>query len=168
MWKGRGLGPNRPSISLTYSTSETRRHTVRVAGSSPAASSRRTKSSVLKKAPSARRWTASASASASAAGSQRAALESSHAGGLLRRLPPRRVNVGPAAARLLARAGWTAPDPEQCPTGLELVERLLQPLAALPELAKRVHTRAQVAHASRSGALKGDLIGDERRRAYPF
>ena len=88
--------------------------------------------------------------------------------GHVRMFTPWRMNVGPAAARLLARAGWTAPDPEQCPTGLELVERLLQPLAALPELAKRVHTRAQVAHASRSGALKGDLIGDERRRAHPF
>jgi thioredoxin reductase len=88
--------------------------------------------------------------------------------GHVRMFTPWRMNAGPASARRLARAGWKAPDPEAFPTGLELAERLLQPLAALPELKPRVHTHAQVVHASRSGALQGDLIGDPRRREHPF
>ena len=88
--------------------------------------------------------------------------------GHVRMFTPWRMNVGPASQRHLARAGWSAPDPTQCPTGLELAERLLQPLASLPELAPRIHAHAQVVHASRRGALKGDLIGDERRREHPF
>ena len=88
--------------------------------------------------------------------------------GHVRMFTPWRMNLGPAATRRLARAGWSAPDPEQCPTGLELAERYLQPLAALPELKPRIHTHAQVVHLSRSGALKGDLIGDPRRAEHPF
>jgi thioredoxin reductase len=88
--------------------------------------------------------------------------------GHVRMFTPWRMNVGPASRERLVRAGWSAPDAEECPTGLELAERLLQPLAALPELLPRVHPHAQVVHASRSGALKGDLIGDERRREHPF
>src|SRR5262245_8718497 len=57
--------------------------------------------------------------------------------GHVRMFTPWRMNVGPASARLLARHGWSAPDPEACPTGAELAERVLQPLAATPELAKR-------------------------------
>ena len=41
---------------------------------------------------------------------------------------PWRMDVGPASARLLARHGWVAPPAEECPSGLELAERLLQPL----------------------------------------
>jgi len=88
--------------------------------------------------------------------------------GHVRMFTPWRMNLGPAAAARLARSGWSAPDPAECPTGLELAERYLQPLAALPELGPRIHTHAQVVHASRSGALKGDLIGDARRREHPF
>ena len=88
--------------------------------------------------------------------------------GHVRMFTPWRMNLGPAARRRLERSGWTAPDPEQCPTGNELAERYLQPLAALAEIKPRVHTHAQVVHASRSGALKGDLTGDRRRRGHPF
>ena len=88
--------------------------------------------------------------------------------GHVRMFTPWRMNVGPASDRRLALAGWQPPGREECPTGLELAERLLQPLAALPDLAPRVHTHAQVVHVSRSGALKGDLVGDERRRHLPF
>ena len=85
--------------------------------------------------------------------------------GHVRMFTPWRMNVGPAAAARLARARWTAPDPEQCPTGAELADRLLRPLAALPELEPRVHAHAQVVHASRRGALKRDGDG---RREHPF
>jgi len=81
---------------------------------------------------------------------------------------PWRMNLGRHARARLEAAGWQAPDPEDCPTGLEYVERYLEPLAALPELKPRVHTHAQVVHISRQGALKGDSIGQEARREHPF
>ena len=59
--------------------------------------------------------------------------------GHVRMFTPWRMNVGEAAARLLAKNGWKAPDAETCPTGAELATTLLQPLARSPELAARVH-----------------------------
>ena len=88
--------------------------------------------------------------------------------GHVRMFTPWRMNVGPASARLLARHGWTAPEPGARPTGAEMVERLLAPLAAAPELAGRVHAHVQVVHVSRRGMLKGEAIGDPARAAHPF
>src|SRR5438046_8389391 len=42
---------------------------------------------------------------------------------------PWEYNVDRAAARLLAQTGWNSPEPDQCPTGAELFERYLEPLA---------------------------------------
>lgn len=77
-------------------------------------------------------------------------------------------NVGPASARLLARHGWAMPTPDACPTGLELAERVLQPLAATPELKARIHTHSQVVHISRHGVRKNDRSTAAERRAHPF
>jgi thioredoxin reductase len=88
--------------------------------------------------------------------------------GHVRMFTPWRMNVGPASARLLARQRWTPPPAEDCPTGLELAERVLQPLAASPELASRIHAHSHVAQVSRHGARKGDLAGDPRRAEHPF
>lgn len=55
--------------------------------------------------------------------------------GHTRLFSPWRYNVDAAAARLLETRGWTAPDPEALPTGAELVEQYLQPLAATEALA---------------------------------
>jgi cation diffusion facilitator CzcD-associated flavoprotein CzcO len=81
---------------------------------------------------------------------------------------PWRMNAGPASTRLLVRNGWTAPDPESRPTGAELAEAYLAPLARTPELRDRVHAHSQVVHVSRRGALKGEWLGDPERRRYPF
>src|SRR5437867_7076702 len=59
--------------------------------------------------------------------------------GHVRMFTPWRMNLGPASVARLGNAGWTAPDADSMPTGLELCERYLQPLAALPELKPRVH-----------------------------
>jgi len=88
--------------------------------------------------------------------------------GHVRMFTPWRMNLGPHATARLQAAGWTAPDPDACPTGLELAERALQPLARLPELEGRVHTHAQVIHVGRRGALKGDLRSSPERREHPF
>src|ERR1700674_4233607 len=42
---------------------------------------------------------------------------------------PWEYNIDGAAARLLAATGWNSPEPEQYPTGNELLERYLKPLA---------------------------------------
>jgi thioredoxin reductase len=88
--------------------------------------------------------------------------------GHVRMFTPWRMNLAPSSTARLRAAGWKAPDPETCPTGLELAESYLHPLAALPELKARIHSHSQVVHASRSGALKHDLVGDARRREHPF
>lgn len=88
--------------------------------------------------------------------------------GHVRMFTPWRMNLGPVSRAHLERTGWQAPDLETCPTGAELAERYLQPLARLPELASRIHAQAQVVHVSRQGLLKGDSIGKAERREHPF
>src|SRR5262249_12562831 len=53
--------------------------------------------------------------------------------GHVRVFSPWRYNVDATAAGMLDKAGWTMPDPEHLPTGQELVEDYLEPLAALPK-----------------------------------
>jgi thioredoxin reductase len=88
--------------------------------------------------------------------------------GHVRMFTPWRANIGAASERLLRRNGWTAPDPESCPTGAEMVEAFLAPLARTPELRDRVHAHSQVVHVARRGALRGEWLGDPERRRYPF
>lgn len=87
--------------------------------------------------------------------------------GHVRMFTPWRMNIGGIAARHLAAAGWTAPAADAFPTGAELAEQLLAPIAALPALAGRLHTHAQVVSIGRRGALKGDAAGEARGEA-PF
>ena len=48
---------------------------------------------------------------------------------------PWRFNVDSAAERLLKQTGWVMPDPDRDPTGQELIDNYLAPLAALPAIA---------------------------------
>lgn len=84
--------------------------------------------------------------------------------GHLRLFTPWSANLGPASARLLARHGWTAPPAAEHPTGAELVERCLAPLATTPELGARVHAHAQVVHVGR----RATLPGEDARADQPF
>lgn len=88
--------------------------------------------------------------------------------GHVRMFTPWRMNVGPASARLLSRHGVSVPASDDCPSGLELAERVLQPLAATPELKARVHVLTQVAHVSRHGARKNGHSGTVPRHEQPF
>ena len=62
---------------------------------------------------------------------------------------PWAYDIDAAAARLLGTTGWTSPDPAELPTGRDLVERYLAPLAATPELAGRIRTGARVVAVTR-------------------
>src|SRR5579859_5161892 len=48
---------------------------------------------------------------------------------------PWKYTVDAASVALLAPTGWTLPDPERAPTGGDIVERYLEPLATLPQIA---------------------------------
>lgn len=73
--------------------------------------------------------------------------------------------VDGAARRLLEPTGWASPDPDTYPTGGTLVERYLEPLAQLPQIAPRLRTRSRVAHISRAGA---DKLSSTDRDHLPF
>ena len=52
---------------------------------------------------------------------------------------------------LLEPTGWTVPDPEGAPTGADIVERYLEPLAALPQIAPHIRLGARVTAIARRG-----------------
>jgi thioredoxin reductase len=77
--------------------------------------------------------------------------ESVNAWGHVRLFSPWRHLIDPAARRLLDAAGWTPPTEDLAPTGRDLVDRYLRPLAALPSIAGHVTTGARVVGVSRQG-----------------
>jgi thioredoxin reductase len=78
---------------------------------------------------------------------------------------PWEYNIDRAAARLLATAGWNSPEPEQYPTGAELLERYLEPLATKTVLAPHIRTASRVTDISRVGF---DKLKSKGREAAPF
>jgi threonine dehydrogenase-like Zn-dependent dehydrogenase len=66
------------------------------------------------------------------------------------------------------RALLHAPTGQDCPTGAELADRLLDPVAALPVLADRIRLRTRVVGVARTGLLKHEQIGSGARAAAPF
>lgn len=85
--------------------------------------------------------------------------------GHVRVFSPWEYNVDPVAAEQLAAAGWTAPEADGYPTGAELVERYLEPLAAVPQVAAALHTNARVVGVARQGL---DKLKDDGRDEAPF
>lgn len=83
----------------------------------------------------------------------------------VRMFSPWDYNVDTASAAILARHGWTAPDGGTYPTGREVIDRYLTPLAAAPELAPHVHLQSRVVAVTRLGR---DLMKDARRETAPF
>src|SRR3954452_13012557 len=61
-----------------------------------------------------------------------------------------------------------APAGASLPTGAELAERLLDPLAALPELAPNLRLGTRVDAVAREGLLKHEEIASARRGAHRF
>src|SRR3954449_10228380 len=78
---------------------------------------------------------------------------------------PWEYNIDRAAARLLAATGWNSPEPDMYPTGAELVERYLEPLAAKTALAGHIHTSSRVTGISRAGF---DKLKTKGRESAPF
>src|SRR6266705_6124814 len=78
---------------------------------------------------------------------------------------PWEYNIDRAAARLLATTGWNSPEPKQYPTGAELLEHYLEPLATKTVLATHIHTSSRVTDISRIGF---DKLKTRGREAAPF
>jgi cation diffusion facilitator CzcD-associated flavoprotein CzcO len=85
--------------------------------------------------------------------------------GHVRVFSPWEFNIDPVAADRLRATGWVAPLPDAYPTGDEIVERYLRPLAAVPGLAERLHLRARVVSVTRLGI---DKLKDAGRDEAPF
>lgn len=61
-----------------------------------------------------------------------------------------------------------APDGDGCPTGTELADRLLTPIAQLPTLRDKIRYTTRVAAVARTGLLKHEHIGTPARASAPF
>lgn len=85
--------------------------------------------------------------------------------GHVRMFSPWTYNTDRAAERLLASTGWNSPDPDHYPTGAELVERYLEPLAARTALKDHVQTASRVTAISRVGY---DKVKTRGRDQAPF
>jgi hypothetical protein len=78
---------------------------------------------------------------------------------------PWEYNVDKAAARLLAPTGWNSPDPQVYPTGAELLERYIAPLATRTPLRDVIRLASRVTSVSRVGFDKAKTKG---RETAPF
>ena len=85
--------------------------------------------------------------------------------GQVRIFSPWKYDIAPAARDLLERNGWRAPDGHAYPTGRELVDGYLAPLAALPEIAPHLRFEYRVTGIARAGFDKMKTTG---RDEAPF
>jgi thioredoxin reductase len=83
----------------------------------------------------------------------------------VRLFSPWRYVVDAAAQRLLEPTGWTVPDPEGYPTGRELAERYLAPLAETAALRPRIQFGRRVVAVTRAGF---DKMKTDGRHDAPF
>jgi hypothetical protein len=74
---------------------------------------------------------------------------------------PWEYNVDRAAERLISKTGWNSPAPADYPTGGELLEKYLEPLAARTPLKDFIETSSQVTAMSRVGFDKAKTKGRE-------
>lgn len=81
---------------------------------------------------------------------------------------PWSMNASPRMRGRLPERGVEVPAGEECPTGEELVERLLDPVARLPEVAGALRTGTRVSAVAREGLLKHEAIGAAERARRPF
>jgi thioredoxin reductase len=81
--------------------------------------------------------------------------------GHIRTFTPWEYIVDPAAEKLLAEQGWSRPTQRQSPTGAEIVEQYLEPLAAA--LGDVVRTGARAMAVSRQGLDRSRSVGRSER-----
>lgn len=85
--------------------------------------------------------------------------------GHVRMFSPWSLTVDSASVRLLEAEGWQMPTADELPTGNELIDRYLLPLAALPAIQPHLHLNARVIAISRRHI---DKMKDAGRDDAPF
>ncbi|RPH46588.1 MAG: GNAT family N-acetyltransferase [Burkholderiales bacterium] len=85
--------------------------------------------------------------------------------GHVRLFSPWRFDIDPAIAARLEASGWRAPPDEDLPLARDVVERVLRPFAALPEVARCLRLGTRVTGIAREGFDKARSAG---REAAPF
>jgi thioredoxin reductase len=85
--------------------------------------------------------------------------------GHVRMFSPWEYNIDKASARLLDDIGWNSPNPAHYPTGTELMEHYLRPLADRTRLSAHVRTSSTVVAISRAGF---DKVKTKGRDAAAF
>lgn len=85
--------------------------------------------------------------------------------GHVRIFTPWRYAMDETAVGLLESVGWAMPDPDTYPTGAELAERYLAPLAAHPAIAPHLRLNAEVVAVARQQA---DKMHTQQRERQPF
>jgi hypothetical protein len=88
--------------------------------------------------------------------------------GHVRLFTPWSMIVSPRMRRRLEAAGLPLPDGDECPTGRELVDRVLAPLFSQPGIRERLELGSRVVAVGREGVLKHEEIGAPERRARRF
>ena len=78
---------------------------------------------------------------------------------------PWQYNIDSAAKTLLSDYGWQAPQDDYLPTGKEIIEDYLEPLAALPDIQDKLHLGTKVVAVGRKSQ---DKLKDENRDELPF
>ncbi|CAN5501448.1 hypothetical protein BH20ACT18_BH20ACT18_03970 [soil metagenome] len=78
------------------------------------------------------------------------------------------MNVSERMAGAMRRSGVAVPEGDELPTGAQLVERLYDPVARLPELEGRIRMGAEVQAVGRERLLKHEEIGTRERGEHPF
>jgi hypothetical protein len=83
----------------------------------------------------------------------------------VRMFSPWKYNIDLAAKELLNAHGWVSPPQDDLPTGQQMVEMYLRPLAELPELKPHILTGSRVVTIQRYGLDKMKTAG---RETFPF
>lgn len=83
----------------------------------------------------------------------------------VRLFSPWEFNVDKASKRLLEQHGWEMPAEDTLPTGRELREEYLLPLASVPALQSQITLNAKVTAVSRKN---WDKVKDRSREDYPY
>jgi N-acetylglutamate synthase-like GNAT family acetyltransferase/thioredoxin reductase len=82
--------------------------------------------------------------------------------GHVRLFSPWRYNVDAAMAAQLEPTGWQAPPADELPPAGDIVERVLKPFAALPQVARVLHLGTRVISVSREGHDKVKTAGRDQ------
>ncbi|MCH9646785.1 MAG: NAD(P)-binding domain-containing protein [Deltaproteobacteria bacterium] len=85
--------------------------------------------------------------------------------GHVKMFSPWRFNIDPVAREMLQKQGWKAPDEEALPTGNQLVDQFLEPLARIAEIRAGLQLNTVVTAVSRS---RHNKLRDGRREKMPF